>query len=169
MIKKFKEDIKVNGIHIEKLFILIIYRLGNYMYYSKVTKIIKVPILLILEIIRKIFVVLLFKIEIPFKCRIGEGLKLMHPHGIIIHSNVVIGKDCTIYHQVTIGSNDKGNVNEVASIGDNVYIGSGAKIIGNVLIKDNVKIGANSVVVKDVPKQCTVVGNSMKIILKNNN
>lgn len=90
----------------------------------------------------------------------------MHPNGIILHKNVVIGKYCTIYHQVTIGSNDKGDVNKVASIGNNVYIGSGAKVIGNVVIGNNSKIGANAVVINDVPENSVAVGVPAKIKIR---
>ncbi|MDM0611805.1 hypothetical protein QTH09_12320 [Clostridium perfringens] len=87
----------------------------------------------------------------------------MHPNGIIIHKDVVLGDYCTIYHQVTIGSNDKGNVNDVAKIGNNVYIGSGAKIIGPLNIGNNVKIGANAVVVSDLPENSVAIGVPAKI------
>lgn len=126
-------------------------------------KIIKKLLIIIMQIFRKLFVVLLFKVEIPFQCKIGKGLKLMHPNGIIIHKDVVLGDYCTIYHQVTIGSNDKGNVNDVAKIGNNVYIGSGAKIIGPLNIGNNVKIGANAVVVSDLPENSVAIGVPAKI------
>lgn len=150
LFEELKEDINVNGNHLEKITVIFIYRLGNYLYYSNLPKIIKKICLIILQIIRKIFIVLGFKIEIPFKCKIGKGLKLMHPHSIIINENVVIGEYCTIYHQVTIGANEQKDPQKVAQIGNNVYIGCGAKIIGNVKIDDNVKIGANAVVVRDL-------------------
>lgn len=156
MFNNIKSDFKVNGMHIEKLFIVMLYRFGNYIYYSKLG-ILKNIILLFLNIIRKIFVVMLFHVEIPFKCKIGKGLKLMHPHGIIINENVTIGDNCTIFHQVTIGNNEHKDVNKVANIGNNVYIGAGAKIIGNIKIGNDVKIEANAVVVKDVFNNSTVI------------
>lgn len=107
MINKFKTDVKVNGFRLEKLFILIVYRLGNYIYYSNFPYIIKNTFLLILNIIRKVFIVMLFHVEIPFECKIGSGLKLMHPHSIVLHKNVVIGDNCTIFHGCTIGSDEK--------------------------------------------------------------
>ncbi len=86
------------------------------------------------------------------------------PHGlngIIIHMGARFGKNCTIYHQVTVG----GVRFQRPSFGDNVIIGAGAKVLGGVKIGDNVKIGANTVVTKDVPSNCTVVGSPMRIIL----
>nr|WP_312292664.1 serine acetyltransferase [Clostridium chromiireducens] len=152
---KLREDIKVNGKHTEKLLIIFIYRFGNYISYCNMPKFIKKMLLLIMQIIRKFFVVLLFKVEIPFECKIGKGLKLMHPNGIILNKNVIIGDYCTIYHQVTIGANEQKDPKKVAEIGNNVYIACGAKIIGNVIIEDNVKIGANAVVVTNLKKNVT--------------
>ena len=166
MINILREDYKVNGFKLEKIWIVTIYRLGNFIYYSALPKIFKKIMLIFLNIIRKILVVLLFKVEIPFSCKIGKGLKLMHPNGIILHKNVTIGKYCTIYHQVTIGSNDKGDVNRVANIGDYVYIGSGAKVIGNVIIGDNCKIGANAVVINDIPENSVAVGVPAKVKIR---
>ena len=157
VIEKLKKDISVNGFHVEKIFILLIYRIGNCIYYSNIPKILKKVILLFLNIVRKFSIVLLFHVEIPFRCKIGAGLKLMHPHSIILHPCVEIGEKCTIFHGVTIGSNEKGDVNNVATIGDNVYIGTGAKIIGGITIEDNCKIGANSVVVKNKNKNSTII------------
>ena len=93
------------------------------------------------------------------------------PHGlngIFISSSAKIGKNCTIFHQVTIGSNtllDSANHGS-PTIGDNVFIGCGAKIIGNVHIGNNVRIGANCVVVDDIPDNCTVVLEKPRILIK---
>lgn len=84
-----------------------------------------------------------------------------HLNGIIISHYAKIGKNCTIFQQVTIA---EGKNKTAAIIGDNCIIGAGAKIIGNVKIGNNVKIGANAVVVKDIPDNCTAVGVPAKII-----
>lgn len=163
---ELKEDIKVNGKHIEKIFIILVYRIGNHLYYCDLPKFIRNMCLFFMQIIRKVFVVLLFKVQILFKCNIGKGLKIMHPNGIIINENVVIGDYCTIYHQVTIGANDGKDARKVAMIGDNVYIGCGAKIIGDVVIEDNARIGANAVVVKSL-KENAICYCEQKVIYKN--
>lgn len=93
------------------------------------------------------------------------------PHGISgIYTSMgaKIGKGCVIFQQVTIGSNTLTDSEKTGSptIGDNVYIGAGAKIIGNVKIGSNVRIGANAVVVEDVEDNCTVVLQKPRIIKK---
>ena len=86
-------------------------------------------------------------------------------NGIIISHYAVIGKNCTILQQVTIA---QANGEKSAIIGDNVFIGAGAKILNSVNIGDNVKIGANAVVTKDIPSNCTAVGVPAKIIRSTN-
>lgn len=90
------------------------------------------------------------------------------PHGIkgiFISDYVHIGKGSKIFQQVTIGVKDyEDGLDKVPYIGDNVFIGAGAKVLGGIKIGDNVKIGANAVVTKDVPDGATVVGNPGKII-----
>ena len=89
------------------------------------------------------------------------------PHGlngIVISPNAVIGKNCTIFHQVTIGEGRDG----APTVGDNCFIGVGAKIIGKIKIGDNVRIGANCVVFEDVPDNCTVVLDKPRYIIREN-
>jgi len=96
-------------------------------------------------------------ISIPARCKIGKGFRLHHFGGIIFLDSVEIGDHCTVYHQVTIG--DRGGYGGAAKLGNNVLIGAGAKIIGEVQIGDNCKIGANSVVTKDMPPNTIAYGN----------
>ena len=88
-------------------------------------------------------------ISIPACCKIGKGLRIHHFGGIILHPATVIGDNCTLYHGVTIG--DRGGSGGAATIGNNVLIGAGAKVLGEVRIDDNCVIGANAVVTRDVP------------------
>lgn len=99
-----------------------------------------------------------FGIEISYKSNIGAGFKIAHGNGIVIHPNVVIGKNCSILQQVTIGNNIRKSRNDVAVIGNEVYIGAGAKIIGPVKIGDKVTVGANSVVTHDIVSNSVVAG-----------
>lgn len=89
-------------------------------------------------------------------------------YGVFISKDAVIGENCVIFHQVTIGSNSiEGSEHYGApKIGNNVYIGAGAKIIGGITIGDNVNIGANCIVFSDIPSNSTVVMNAPRIIQK---
>lgn len=100
---------------------------------------------------------------------IGGGLCVGHAEGggIIINDKVRIGRNCNIHHGVTIGArnrSDSGLVLGTPEIGDNVYIGPGAKVFGGIKIGNNVAIGANAVVVHDVPDNAVVGGIPAKII-----
>ena len=86
-------------------------------------------------------------------------------YGIFISQRAKIGEGCVIFQQVTIGSNEL-QFGGAPTIGKNCLIGAGAKIIGNVHIGNNVRIGANTVVVDDVPDNCTVVMNKPRVILR---
>jgi|ERR1051325_2822431 serine O-acetyltransferase len=94
-------------------------------------------------------------------CDIGLALPksvfLPHPMGIIVHGGAQIGENVVIGHQVTIGGREV-DITAVPSIGDGVYIGAGAKILGRVRIGRGATVGANAVVTKDVPDGATVVG-----------
>ena len=103
------------------------------------------------------FVEITTGISIPVECDIGKGLRIHHFGGIIFHPSVKIGDNCTVYHEVTIG--DRGGTGKAARIGNNVLLGAGAKIIGEIEIGDNCVIGANSVVRESVPENSYVMGN----------
>ena len=95
---------------------------------------------------------------------IGEGFYIGHYGGIFIAGDAKIGKNVNVSQDVTIGVSGQGNNRGCPVIGDNVYIAPGAKLFGKINIGNNVKIGANTVVHKDVPDDSLVVSDSMKII-----
>ena len=97
-------------------------------------------------------------IEIHPGATIGKRLMIDHGMGIVIGETAVIGNDCVIYHQVTLGGTGKEKLKRHPTIGNNVLIGAGAKLLCPINIGDNVKIGAGSVVLKSVEKNSTVVG-----------
>lgn len=107
-------------------------------------------------------------VVIPYTVDIGGGLALGHVECIIINSGVIIGKNVTILHGVTLGGNIGKTKNGRSSpiIGDNVLIGAGAKILGPVEIGNNSMIGANAVVLNDVPVNSVVVGVPGKVVKK---
>ncbi|MBC7379036.1 MAG: serine acetyltransferase, partial [Burkholderiaceae bacterium] len=84
--------------------------------------------------------------DIPLGCRIGGGLLLPHPNGVVIHPDAVIGPNCLILQQVTLGVTDGG----APQLGGHVDVGAGAKVLGRVAIGDHARIGANAVVLIDV-------------------
>lgn len=92
--------------------------------------------------------------------KIGNNLRVEHFNGVVIGSGVIIGDNCTLYQQVTIGQRK----NKYPIIGNSVVIYAGAKILGEINIGDNSTIGANAVVINDVPKYETAVGVPAKIV-----
>ena len=112
-----------------------------------------------------------YNASIPLSAEFSDMPIMPHgPYGVFISQGAVIGKKCVIFHQVTIGSNTLPDNTSAGSpkIGDNVYIGCGAKIIGNITVGNNVRIGANCVVFKDIPDNSTVVLPAPRIIVKQN-
>ncbi|EFK4121112.1 serine acetyltransferase [Escherichia coli] len=102
---------------------------------------------------------IIFSSDISLRARIGGGLVIMHGHDIVIGRDVVIGRNCKILNGVTLDNKDtESTENQQPVVGDNVIIGTGAKILGKVVIGNNVKIGANSVVISDIAPDSVAVG-----------
>ncbi len=99
--------------------------------------------------------------DIPLNSRLGGGLLLPHPNGIVIHPQAEVGPNCLIFQQVTLGVGARPGT---PKIGGHVDIGAGAKILGGVVIGDHAKIGANAVVLDDVPTGATAVGIPARVI-----
>ena len=93
--------------------------------------------------------------EIPLGCKIGGGLLLPHPNGVVVHPDARIGPNCLLFQQVTLGSSTRPGA---PVLGGHVDVGAGAKLLGNISIGDNARIGANSVVLSDVEPGATVIG-----------
>jgi serine O-acetyltransferase len=89
---------------------------------------------------------------------IGEGLFIDHASGVVIGETAVIGDDVTLYHQVTLGGRGSGSGKRHPTIGDRVIVGAGAKVLGPIVVGSDARIGANAVVVKEVPSGAVVVG-----------
>jgi serine O-acetyltransferase len=102
-------------------------------------------------------------ISLPVGAQIGKGLYIGHFGGIIIHPDTVIGEGCSIAHGVTIGVRG-GPRPGVPRIGNGVYIGCGAKLLGDITVGDGAIIGANAVVLRDVPAGATAVGVPARIL-----
>ena len=97
-------------------------------------------------------------IEIHPGACIGRGLFIDHGDGVVIGETTVIGDNVTLYQGVTLGGTGKDRGKRHPTLGNNVMVGSGAKVLGPIRVGDNAKIAANSVVLRDVPDNCTVVG-----------
>ncbi len=99
--------------------------------------------------------------DIPLSCSIGGGLLIPHPNGIVIHPDAIIGVNCLIFQQVTLGTRDGPGAPEVSG---HVDIGAGAKILGPVRIGAHARIGANAVVIADVPTGATALGIPARLV-----
>ena len=109
-----------------------------------------------------------FFIEVSSKTLIGDGLYIGHPYGITINSKAIIGKNCNIHRGVLIGQENRGKRKGAPIIGNSVWIGINASIVGKVTIGDDVLIAPNSFVNCDVPSHSVVFGNPCQIIKREN-
>jgi len=105
-----------------------------------------------------------FCLDISYKTSIGKGLRLPHPMGIVIHGKASLGDYCTIMQQVTIGNRSEKSKNDLPVIESNVYIGAGAKILGSCTLGTGCVIGANAVVIHDIPEHSVAAGVPARII-----
>lgn len=105
-----------------------------------------------------------YGIELPYTVELGRRVVIEHQHGIVIHGYSVIGDDCIIRHGVTIGNRYMDRPLDNPKLGCRVNIGAGAKLLGAIIIGDDVNIGANSVVLCSVPSNQTAVGIPARII-----
>lgn len=104
------------------------------------------------------------KIEIHPGAEIGKGLFIDHGCGVVIGETTVIGEDCTIYQGVTLGGTGKETGKRHPTLGNNVMIGAGAKVLGPFKVGDNSKIAANAVVLREIPSDCTCVGVPARVV-----
>ena len=106
------------------------------------------------------------QVEIHPGAKLGRRLFIDHGCGIVIGETAEIGDDVTLYQGVTLGGTGKESGKRHPTLGNNVVVGAGAKVLGSFTVGDNVKIGAGSVVLKPVPANCTVVGIPGKVVKK---
>jgi len=105
-------------------------------------------------------------IEIHPGATIGRRFFIDHGMGVVIGQTAVIGDDCTLYHGVTLGGTSWKEGKRHPTLGDNVVVGAGAKVLGPIILHDGARVGSNAVVVKDVPHGATVVGIPGRIVSK---
>ncbi|AUC79546.1 serine acetyltransferase [Nonlabens sp. MB-3u-79] len=136
---------------------VILYRIGNFIHRKGLFRIAR-----LMGYVNRI----IFEYWLPSSAKIGYNVKLGYwGIGVVVHSNSVIVNNATIGQNVTIGRNFGDS--KVPVIGNDVYIGTGSMLFGEIIVGDNVIIGCNSVVNKDIPSNSTVAGNPYKILKEN--
>lgn len=131
-----------------------IYRLAHLLHLKKIP---------ILPNILKFFIFLIYNSSVPYQAKIGQGSHFGYGGiGVVIHKKAVIGKNCQIGSNVTVGG--RSGHPQVPIIGDDVYLATGSKILGPIIIGNNVTVGANAVVINDVPNDAIVAGVPAKVI-----
>jgi serine O-acetyltransferase len=105
-------------------------------------------------------------IEIHPGATIGQGVFIDHGMGVVIGETAIVGDYCLIYQGVTLGGTGKESGKRHPTLGENVVVGAGAKVLGNIQIGNNARIGAGSVVLREVPSDCTVVGIPGRIVYR---
>lgn len=143
-------------------FILILFRIANlatinsFFFYA----------LFIYLVFYRFFVEWTLGIELSYKTTLGSQFTLYHGQALIVNGGTIFGDNCIIRNSTTIGirTNEDGTFSKCPIIGNKVDIGANVCIIGHIKIGDNVKIGAGSIVVKDIPSNSVVVGNPGKVI-----
>lgn len=105
-----------------------------------------------------------YGIELPYTTMVGRRVVIEHQSGIVIHGATVIGDDCIIRQNVTLGNRNLDRPLEAPRLGARVNVGAGAKILGGVTIGDDAQVGANAVVLRDVPAKALVAGVPGRIV-----
>ncbi len=133
---------------------VVILRFGQWLLRrGRVVRILLDPVYWILSLLLQ----LTWGITLSRRTQVGPGLYISHFGGIMVSPHVVIGRNCSISHGVTLGVSGQGDKQGCPVIGDNVYIATGACVFGKIRVGNNVKIGANAVIHKDVPDDCLAV------------
>lgn len=166
IIKTLKIDLIANRGYPKSILVVVAYRIGNYVRKASrarlSTRIAYLPYAAIYKLVTEWFI----GIELPCSTQIGPGIRLIHCVGTVINPHVVLGKNVVIRHGVTIGN--RRDDYDCPVIGDNVQIGAGSIIIGQIEIGENSVIGAGSIVVKDVPPNSVVLPSASEIRTKEN-
>jgi serine O-acetyltransferase len=140
------------------------YRLGSWLYVAKPFLLIRIPLKLVSFLANK-FCEIFMEMCIDPHATIGEGLYIGHIGGVHINPQAVLGKDCDLAHRVTIGASAMGRQGAPV-LGDNVYIGTGATLVGKIKVGNGAKIAANTLVITNVPDGATVMGVPGRIIMR---
>ena len=104
------------------------------------------------------------RILLPLRCRIGDGLFVPHFGPVTVHPAARIGENCTLHQGVVVGQAGRGEQKGAPSLGDRVYVGANAVLIGKITLGDDVAVGAGAVVTKSVPDRAVVAGNPARVL-----
>lgn len=158
LLQDLKTDMKANSGNSKGVIIVSAYRVAHFCdCLSKQNAILRL-LLLPVMVTYKIITDYIMGIYIPAEARIGKGLVVYHGYSLVVHPSSIIGDYCTLRHGVTIGSKD-GSAFDVPRIGSGVSIGAMTVIMGNIMIGDEVTIGACSLIHRSVPAGSTIFGN----------
>jgi serine O-acetyltransferase len=138
------------------------YRIGRFIYGGTSFRILRLP-LKALHLAGSVVVEALLQMRLNVRTQIGPGLLIAHCGGITLHPDCVIGRRCDLAHHVTLGTRGVGQQG-VPKLGDGVYVGTNAVVIGPIVVGDGARIGANSLVNRDVPAGATVIGVPAQIV-----
>jgi serine O-acetyltransferase len=143
------------------MWVMVVYRFGRWRYGIR-SRFLRLPFSFLYKLLKPVSEILT-GIELPCEVTLGKRFRIDHFGGVIVSGDVVIGDDCVIRNGVTIGLRHTG-VRGAPVLGNRVDVGAGAKILGPIHIGDDVAIGANAVVIKDVPANSIAVGIPARII-----
>ena len=162
----FFEDLRANqeGLLSLGFWALQVYRFGHLRYRFE-SKLVRIPLGVVHLLLAKV-AEMLTGITIGVSAKIGRRLTIEHSGAIVVHGNAVLGDDCTIRQGVTIGNRRLDDPFGAPILGHRVNVGAGAKILGRVCIGDDAEIGANAVVLKDVPAGAVAVGVPARILMR---
>lgn len=141
-----------------------VYRFGNWLNATKPFILIRIP-LKIISLVTYKFCEVFMEMRIDPAATIGEGFYIAHIGGVHINPQAVIGKNCDLAHRVTIGTSAMGRPG-VPVLGDNVYVGTGAALVGKIRIGNGAKIAANTLVMTNVPDGATIMGVPGRIVMR---
>jgi serine O-acetyltransferase len=143
------------------LWVMLVYRFGRWRYGIS-NRVVRWPLSVLYKLL-KVLSQILTGIDLPCEVRLGRRFLIEHFGGIVISGDAVFGDDCVVRNGVTVGLRHRG-VRGAPVIGDRVDIGAGAKVLGPIRIGNDVAIGANAVVIQDVPDHCIAVGVPARVI-----
>lgn len=140
------------------------YRLGNWLHVSPPNPLLRLPLKIVSFVLTK-FCLIFMEMDIDAQATIGGGLFMAHIGGVHINQGAIIGQNCDIAHRITIGASAMGR-GGIPVLGDNVYIGTGAVLVGKIKVGSGAKIAANTLVITNVPEGATVMGVPGRIIMR---